>query len=295
MVMKPTSEVVEGARPSPRRQKYRDLPSGVVVIVVLVTTIAGTTTWQIGQLSCSWLSRASFWENSRALVVGCATPRPQAAHDTARVAGSGAVGNAVTIVTAERAFALSAEVATPAASAAEAAPAKAEVSEKPTRTSRRDMPLIQNARFAVEFSPFLSSAEAEDAERHINRAGYQTVRFRQRTGAALYGVLVEELPGAREAQALLSQLAEQRFPEALIVSNNEMLMVRVGDPQLLHGAVELGKRLRAKGYQVRVTAQPGTVETFVIRHGNFASREHAEARGSELRGLGIPSYVVRAK
>lgn len=293
--MKATSEVFEEVRPSPRRPKYRDLPSGLVVIVVLVATIAATTTWQIGQLSCSWLSRAWFWENPRALVGECATPRPQAADDTAHVAGSGAAGNAVTIVTAEREFAMSAEVATPTASTAEGARARAEVSEKPTGTSRRDMPLIQGARFAVEFGPFLSSAEAEDAERHVNQAGYQTVRFRQRTGAALYGVLVEGLPGTREAQALISVLAEQRFPEALIVSNNEMLTVRVGDPQLLHGAVKLGERLRARGYQVRVATQPGTVETFVIRHGNFASREHAEARGSELTGLGLPSFVVRAK
>jgi hypothetical protein len=33
----------------------------------------------------------------------------------------------------------------------------------------------------------------------------------------------------------------------------------------------------------------------VIRHGNFASREEAEARAAELGRLSLPNRVVRAK
>ena len=60
-------------------------------------------------------------------------------------------------------------------------------------------------------------------------------------------------------------------------------------------ALPISESLRAKGHQVRVAAQPGEAQTFVIRHGNFASREEAEARGAELGRLGLQNHVVRAK
>src|SRR2546428_565354 len=67
------------------------------------------------------------------------------------------------------------------------------------------------ARFAIEFGPFMTAPEAERVERQLNEAGYQTVRFRQQTGAALYAVLIEKILGARDAQTLIAALREQGF------------------------------------------------------------------------------------
>jgi cell division septation protein DedD len=64
---------------------------------------------------------------------------------------------------------------------------------------------------------------------------------------------------------------------------------------LLRAAVELAESLRGKGHQVRVAAQPGEAQTFVIRHGNFASREEAEAKAADLQRVGLANHVVRAK
>jgi hypothetical protein len=150
-------------------------------------------------------------------------------------------------------------------------------------------------RFAVEFGPFVTVLEAEKTERHLNQAGHQTVRFRQQTGAALYTVLIERVPGRREAQALVSALREEGFLDAEVVVTGESVGVRVGEPMLLRAAVQVGETMRAKGHRIRVAAQPGEAETFVIRHGNFASREEAEARGMELTRLGLPNHVVRTK
>jgi len=155
--------------------------------------------------------------------------------------------------------------------------------------------VVPGPRFAVEFGPFLTAADAERIERQVNQAGYQTVRFRQQTGAALYTVLIEREPGARQAEVIVTTLREQGFPEAVVLGAGDSLSVRVGEPLLLHGAVQLAEGLRAKGYQVRVAAQPGEAQTFVIRHGNFASREEAAARGAELGRLGLPNHVMRAK
>ena len=150
-------------------------------------------------------------------------------------------------------------------------------------------------RFAVEFGPFLTTAEAEKTERQLNTAGHQTVRFRQQTGSALYAVLIERVPGSREAQTLVATLREQGFPESVGVNGSDGLVVRVGEPMLLRATVQLAENLRAKGHQVRVAAQPGQAQTFVIRHGNFASREEADGKAAELSRLGLPNRVVRAK
>ena len=44
-----------------------------------------------------------------------------------------------------------------------------------------------------------------------------------------------------------------------------------------------------------MSAQPGEATTFVIRHGNFATSEEAEAKGQELMRLGLANQVVRVK
>ena len=151
------------------------------------------------------------------------------------------------------------------------------------------------ARFAVEFGPFMTAPEAERVERQLNEAGYQTVRFRQQTGAALYAVLIEKIPSARDAQTLIAALREQGFGGAFVVGEREPLSVQVGLPLPLRGAVQTAERLRASGHAVRIAVQPGEAVTFAIRHGNFATQQEAETKGQELIRLGLGNQVVRVK
>ena len=151
------------------------------------------------------------------------------------------------------------------------------------------------ARFAVEFGPFVTAPEAERVERQLNEAGYQTVRFRQQTGAALYAVLIEKIPSARDAQTLIAALREQGFGGAFVVGEREALSVQVGLPLPLRGAVQTAERLRASGHAVRIAVQPGEAVTFAIRHGNFATLQEAETKGQELIRLGLGNQVVRVK
>jgi uncharacterized protein involved in exopolysaccharide biosynthesis/Mrp family chromosome partitioning ATPase/cell division septation protein DedD len=151
------------------------------------------------------------------------------------------------------------------------------------------------ARYAIEFGPFMTAPEAERVERQLSEAGYPTVRFRQQTGAALYAVLIEKLPSARDAQALVAALRQQGFADAFVVGEREPLSVQVGLPLPLRGAVQTAERLRASGHQVRVAAQPGEAVMFALRHGNFATSGEAEAKGQELMRLGLGNQVVRVK
>jgi polysaccharide biosynthesis transport protein len=149
-----------------------------------------------------------------------------------------------------------------------------------------------STRFAVEFGPFPTANEAERVERQLSQAGHQTVRFRQQTGAALYAVLIERVA---DSEALIDSLREQGFADVVVVRNGAGTSVRVGEPMVLRGAVQLAEKLRARSHQVRIAAQPGEAITFVIRHGNFASRDEAEKRSGELNRLGLPSHVVRVR
>jgi hypothetical protein len=150
-------------------------------------------------------------------------------------------------------------------------------------------------RFAVEFGPFMTVAEAERTERQLAQAGHPTVRFRQQGGSAVYAVLIEQVPSMREAQLLVSKLRQQGFPEAMVLAGSQSFSVRIGEPLALRGAVQLAEQLRGRSHQVRLAAQPGEAASFVIRHGNFASRQEAEDKSAELERLGLPNHVVQVR
>ena len=178
----------------------------------------------------------------------------------------------------------------------ESAPQPVTSAARPSALAAREAaPAVTGARFAVEMGPFVMLAEAERVERQLNQAGYQTARFRQQTDAAVYAVLVEKIPTAREAQTLVASLRDEGFDNVAVLGETEPLTIRVGTPLPLRGAVQVAERLRAAGHQVRVSAQPGEAVTFVIRHGNFTTTEEAEAKSQELGRLGLASQVVRVK
>lgn len=150
---------------------------------------------------------------------------------------------------------------------------------------------VAPARFAIEFGPFVAAADAEIVERRLTEAGYATVRSRQKSGTTAYAVLIERVPTTYEAKRLAASLREQHVGDAVVVSSDPVVL-RVGTPLPLRGAVELAERLRAGGHQVRIAAQPGEASALIVRHGAFASREDAEVKRRELGQLDLPANQV---
>jgi succinoglycan biosynthesis transport protein ExoP len=153
------------------------------------------------------------------------------------------------------------------------------------------VPSVAPARFAIEFGPFVSAVDAEIVERRLTEAGYSTVRSRQKSGTTAYAVLIERVPTAHEARRVAATLREQGIGDAVVVSADPVVL-RVGTPLPLRGAVELAERLRAAGHQVRIAAQPGEASALIVRHGAFASREEAEVKRRELGQLDLPANQV---
>jgi cell division septation protein DedD len=149
--------------------------------------------------------------------------------------------------------------------------------------------------YAIEIGPLLTQAEADQVERRLNQAGLQAARFRQRTGASVYGVFIDNIPSRHDAEALAATLREQGFPGPAVVGSAEPFALRIGPPAALRIAVDLAERMQAKGHIVRVSAQAGEAVRLTVRHGTFNDREEAERRSRELAGQGVPNQVVQVK
>jgi cell division septation protein DedD len=275
------------ARPRRRRRRLTGIAGDVGVVLLLVIGVLGAVAWRMG-----WFSGERAWRGvDRRAKEAVTAPAPAVpASPEAAAPSSVAPPSAPDTTSASVADAPARRPATPET------PPREEAAKEPAREPAKETaPVAAAPRFAVELGPFLTNDEAEKAERQLNEAGYQTVRFRQPKGTALYAVLIERVPGTREAQAITATLKEQGFPASVGVSAKDGMALRVGEPMLLRSAVSLAENLRGKGHQVRVSALPGDAQTFVIRHGNFASRQDAEATGAELQQRGLANHVVRAK
>ena len=291
------------------RRKYRNVIGGVLLLVGLVALISALA-WKAGWFGTALQPREILrkkldapaeanpgrdatavptWPTESSLPPGLVAPPspPLAAPPAVSTQSATADESVATTPTVITSAATTPAVATPGSPPRSSAAAPV--------APRRTTATPPGERFAVEFGPFPTAGEAEGVERQLIQAGHQTVRFRQQTGGALYGVLIERVPTARDAQQLVTALREQGFPEGMILGGGEPLTVRVGDPLPLHGAVQLAERVRGRGHPVRVAAQAGEAVTFVIRHGNFASRSEAEEKAEELSRLGLPNRVVRVR
>ena len=263
--------------------KSRRLWIGAVVLALLVA-LGGLAGWRLGWFGGSPRPKELLRQRLEAPSPAPATPRP------ATTPPGPALRSAPE--PAAPAMSLGPVVAPPAPVERPLPPVTA---APPKPAAPLAAPPAAAARFAIEFGPFMTAPEAERIERQLSEAGYPTVRFRQQTGAALYAVLIEKIPSAREAQALVAALRQQGFAEAFVVGEREPLSVQVGLPLPLRGAVQAAERLRASGHLVRVAAQPGEAVMFALRHGNFATSGEAEAKGQELMRLGLGNQVVRVK
>lgn len=160
---------------------------------------------------------------------------------------------------------------------------------------RRAPTALVQPRYALDLGSFAVVEEAERAEAQLNQAGFSTVRFRQQAPERLFSVLLPPARDAAEKQAIVARLGDQGFTEASTLGGGHGLSVRVARRVPLGVAVELAERLRSAGFDPRVRAEPAQPTHVTLRHGNFASREEAEAAGRAISSLGVPNEVVEIR
>jgi len=285
--------------PRLRSMKSKRLFVGVVV-VALLAALGGLAGWRLGWLGGGQKPKELLRQRLEAPpskpTTVVPTPRPATPSPAPAVSPAPQSSAPPSAVPQSPVPAMSlGPIAAPPAAVERPAAAPATPPASPKPAAQPSGAPAAGARYAIEFGPFMTAPEAERVERQLSEAGYPTVRFRQQTGAALYAVLIEKIPSARDARALVAALRQQGFADAFVVGEREPLSVQVGLPLPLRGAVQTAERLRASGHQVRVAAQPGEAVMFALRHGNFATSGEAEAKGQELMRLGLGNQVVRVK
>lgn len=305
----PVSARVRRGAEASRPRRSRLLLGGLVGLAVLLG-LAGAVGWQMGWLAPEMRPRDLFRQRLESSSSPASASSPSAAPapprepiETVTRPGPPAPPPAAEAAPVPPTAITSRVPVAPSPSPAKAAPGAAAVPAPAAAApggsagtaAPSASPRVPAERFAVEFGPFATAGDAERVERQLTEAGHQTVRFRQQTGAALYAVIIERVPSLREAQALVAALREQGFPDPVVLGAGSKPTVRVGEPLVLRGAVQLAERLRDRGHLVRVAAQPGDAVAFVIRHGNFAARQEADEKAEELSRLGLPNHVVRVR
>lgn len=150
-------------------------------------------------------------------------------------------------------------------------------------------------RYALALGTFAVADDAERVETKLNQAGFSTVRFRQQASAKLFSVHVGSLKDADEGQATVERLQREGYGPVAVLTGRSGPTVRVGDAMPLRMAVQLAEKLRAAGLDARVEAEATHAGQVSLRHGNFASRDEAEAASREVARLGVPNEVIQIR
>jgi len=150
-------------------------------------------------------------------------------------------------------------------------------------------------RYALALGTYSLSEDAERVEAKLNQAGFSTVRFRLQTPAKLFAVQVSSLKDPEEGQATVERLQKEGYPPSVLLVGRADVTVRVGPPTPLRTAVQLAEKLRAAGYDARVTTESTRAGQVSLRHGNFASHAEAEAVSREVSRLGVPNEVIQVR
>lgn len=284
--------------------RYRHVWPGFLLLAALALLLVGLLRWGDHFLSpgpTGGIHRLlQLWAASR--------PAEEAIAPTASAAAPSPVTDASAggpVVAAPPVIVPAPEAATPATpppvASTPVTPAPAlvvKVSPAPAEEPRETAPAPATpppVRYTLALGTFPLSEDAERVEAKLNQAGFSTVRFRLQTPAKLFAVQVLSLKDPEEGQATVERLQKEGHPPAVLLVGRTGVTVRVGPPMPLRSAVQLAEKLRAGGYDARVSSEASHAGQVSLRHGNFASRPEAEAASREVARLGVPNEVIQVR
>ena len=144
--------------------------------------------------------------------------------------------------------------------------------------------------YALESGPFPPGEAADRLEGELNRLGHGTVRFRKEDTARLFVVTATGFASSDEARQAVREIGR-----GTVVEEGGIPEVVLGRHPSLAAAVAAARPLRARGFEVRVSAALVPSGQYHIRYGQFARRADAQAYREALARRGIVSRVVKVR
>lgn len=274
--------------------RYRHVWPGIMLLAALSVLLAALLIWGDHFLSpgpTGGLSRLiQFWPASRT-APEAPPPAPQVASAPAPASDPGDSSAASELQPRPRNDATPAKPADPVAPDTTRAPAQSEAPSAATASSASPGAM----RYALALGTFPLADDAEPIEARLNQAGFSTVRFRQQASAKLFSVVIPQIRDTDEAQAVVERLRQEGFAQAVVLAAKDGLAVRVAHSLPLRTAVQTAEQLRGAGHDPRVTGEANPAGHVSLRHGNFATRQEAEAASREIARLGVPNEVIQLR
>lgn len=149
------------------------------------------------------------------------------------------------------------------------------------------------ARFGLEFPPFVTAAEADECERRLKQDGLTTIRSVTHLDGGLYGVVVGPFPSAaKAAEAMAAARAKPGPPRE---QGTPAEFVFEDGPYNLRNVVQRATELRGKGYKVRIVQAAGKAPIYRIRTAARLDNTQAGKLSGHYREVGCPNRIVAAR
>ncbi len=138
----------------------------------------------------------------------------------------------------------------------------------------------------------LHDANAQKLKQRLEQLGYSATVRKGVANVRRHVVTVGDFPDRAGAEDLAKRLTAQGTPGRVILAGARYT-VEAGTFASEDDAIDLARALQKLNYQARIQDLQQNATLYQVRVGNYASREEARAKGSELEGKGFRYFIVK--
>jgi len=146
--------------------------------------------------------------------------------------------------------------------------------------------------FSLQVGAMINEANAQQLKQRLEQLGYSPVIQKGLANVRRHVVTIGDTPERAAAEDLAKLLANQGI-RARVTSEGGRFTVEVGSFASEDDAIDLARELQKRNYPPMIRDLQQKATLYLIRLGNYASRDEARAKGAELESKGFRYFVVK--
>jgi len=175
---------------------------------------------------------------------------------------------------------------------AEEEPSPARALEAKASSKSRPARLAPQKRFSVQVGAMAYEPNARALRQRLEKLGYRSTIRKGRASSIQHIVLVGSPRNKSETDALTERLKLEGI-SAAVGESDEGSRVEAGRSMHLDEAIDLARDLQKKGLITRIAKETVATTLYLVRVGEFTSRNEARQTSNELRQKGFSVLVVK--